>query len=106
MGEELVRCGFYIQPLVQGCNCHFEVQLYHDPLNPVEGSAVKSAFERVTKLLFDLGGFFSRPYGTWADEAFERVTPENVNVLRKVKNIFDPNHVLKPGALCFRKESG
>ncbi len=103
--ETLVECGFYIQPLVQGCNYHFEVQLYYDPLHPVGGPAVKAAFNNVTKLLFELGGFFSRPYGAWADDAFERISPEIVTVLRKMKNIFDPHHVLKPGALCF-KEGG
>ncbi len=101
--ETLVECGFYIQPLVQGCNCHFEVQLFYDPQHPVAGPAVKAAFKNVTKMLFDLGGFFSRPYGTWADDAYERVSPDIVTVLNKVKNIFDPHHVLKPGALCFKE---
>ncbi len=101
--ETLVECGFYLQPLVQGCNYHFEVQLYYDPQHPVAGPAVKAAFDKVTKLLFELGGFFSRPYGPWADGAYERVSPEIVTVLNKVKNIFDPHHVLKPGALCFKE---
>ncbi len=98
-----VHCGFYIQPLVQGCNCHFEVQLYYEN-NSMGGPAVKSAFKRVTERIFDLGGFFSRPYYEWAAPAFERVSPENVAVLNKIKNIFDPHHVLKPGALCFKQE--
>ncbi len=81
------------------------MQLYYDPQHPVAGPVVKAAFDNVTKLLFELGGFFSRPYGPWADGVFERVSPEIVTVLNKVKNIFDPHHVLKPGVLCFKEEA-
>nr|MDO8084908.1 FAD-binding oxidoreductase [Candidatus Sigynarchaeum springense] len=103
--DTLVDYGFYIQPLVQGCNCHFEVQLYYDPRHPEAGHAVDAAFKKVTRLLFDLGGFFSRPYGNWAKEAYDRVSPGIVTVLNKVKGILDPHRVLKPGALCFKEES-
>jgi FAD/FMN-containing dehydrogenase len=36
---------------------------------------------------------------------FDRVSPEGVQTLQKVKRIFDPNSILKPGVLCFREGS-
>ncbi len=48
----------------------------------------------------DNGGFFSRPYGpnTWA--VFNRDTA-NMAVLKKLKNLFDPNGIMNPGKVCF-----
>jgi FAD/FMN-containing dehydrogenase len=48
----------------------------------------------------DLGAFFSRPYGTWKDFAYDP-DPQTVVAYKKVKDIWDPNHVLNPGKLCF-----
>jgi FAD/FMN-containing dehydrogenase len=32
---------------------------------------------------------------------YGKVSPEVVQTLRKVKQIFDPGNIMKPGALCF-----
>jgi FAD/FMN-containing dehydrogenase len=46
------------------------------------------------------GAYFSRPYGIWADMAFNR-DAQTTLVLKKVKKIFDPKAVMNPGKLCF-----
>jgi glycolate oxidase len=46
------------------------------------------------------GAFFSRPYGIWADMAYKQ-DARSMAVLKTVKNIFDPNHIMNPGKLCF-----
>jgi hypothetical protein len=97
--------GVYIQPLVQGCNCHLEFGLYYDPQSAEEVTAARRAFSLLSQELLDKGAFFSRPYGEWAVGMFDRVSPEGVQTLQKVKRIFDPNSILKPGVLCFREGS-
>jgi len=96
--------GVYIQPETQGCNCHLEFQLYYNPNNPTEVDTARTAFTAISKELMLSGAFFSRPYGEWADVAFDQMAPESSWMLQKVKDIFDPNKVLKPRVLCFKQE--
>ena len=95
--------GIYIQPLVQGCNCHCEFDIYYNPSNAQEKQKAKSLFEAASVALMENGAFFSRPYGIWADEMYKRISPQVVDALQKVKSIFDPNNVLHRGALCFKE---
>ena len=48
----------------------------------------------------DDGAFFSRPYGENARMIMNR-DAATVEVLKKLKQIFDPNDVMNPGKLCF-----
>ncbi|GAB4313282.1 MAG: FAD-linked oxidase C-terminal domain-containing protein [Promethearchaeota archaeon] len=102
----LPPAGLYVQPVVQGSSCHFEVQVYYDPEDAERASEAKAAFEGLSQVLADEGAFFSRPYGSWASLAFERLRPEGVKLLNGVKRILDPANVLNPGALCFDAEVG
>jgi len=98
--------GIYIQPLVQGCNCHCEFDIYYDPTHTQEKENAKTLFEKASIALMENGAFFSRPYGYWADEMYKRISPQVVDALQKVKSIFDPNNVLHRGALCFKEDQG
>jgi len=97
--------GVYIQPLLQGCNCHLEFQLHYNPKSGAEVEETARAFTSLSRSLMEGGAFFSRPYGEWAAGMFERVPPETIETLRRVKRIFDPKGILKPGALCFQEVS-
>jgi FAD/FMN-containing dehydrogenase len=92
--------GVYIQPTVQGCNCHCEFNLNCDTANKSEMEKVRMLVNEDAGVLANMGGFFSRPYGDWANFAYGRAT-ETVVAQRKVKNIFDPNGIMNPGKLCF-----
>jgi FAD/FMN-containing dehydrogenase len=46
------------------------------------------------------GAFFSRPYGPLAQRVYRENHPE-VQALKKVKAIFDPQYIFNPGKLCF-----
>ena len=47
-----------------------------------------------------LGGFFSAPYGPWADMVYSRAAAYT-ETLKVVKRAFDPDNILNPGKLCF-----
>jgi FAD/FMN-containing dehydrogenase len=92
--------GIYLQPTIQGTNCHCEFNLPYDPRNAKEVEQVKAIDRQAVRLFANMGGFFSRPYGGWAEVAFGR-DPASVTALRKVKSIFDPQGIMNPGKLCF-----
>jgi FAD/FMN-containing dehydrogenase len=99
-GHSGIDIGVYLQPQIQGRACHCEFNLNFDPANPKELEKVRKLFFDASKALMGIGGFFSRPYGPWAEMAYGR-DGQSAMALRKVKGIFDPNNVMNPGKLCF-----
>jgi FAD/FMN-containing dehydrogenase len=92
--------GAYIQPCVQGRGCHSEFDLFFDETDSQETELVRELFFEASRELMAQGAFFSRPYGPWAPMVYEQYG-EGVAALRKLKDIFDPKHILNPGKLCF-----
>jgi len=99
-GYPVADRGVYIQPAVQGTSYHCEFNLPYDPSDAKEAQRVKSLATAATKSLMDGGAFFSRPYGDNARMIMNR-DAANAEVLKKLKQIFDPNAVMNPGKLCF-----
>jgi FAD/FMN-containing dehydrogenase len=91
--------GVYLQPLHQGVSCHCEFNLPYDPAQQVETARMEALFAEASRQLLKDGAYFSRPYGIWADLAFSRDAQSTI-VLKKVKDLFDPNHVMNAGKLC------
>ncbi len=92
--------GVYIQPTHMGTSCHLEFSLPYDPDDEKEVAKVKDLFTRASDELSKQGAFYTRPYGIWADMAYNR-NAEHMSLSKKLKGIFDPNSVLNPGKLCF-----
>jgi len=92
--------GIYIQPVQQGASCHCEFSLPYDPSSQIEVTKMQGLFAEASEQLLKEGAFFSRPYGIWADMAYNE-DAQSTMVLKKVKEIFDPNHVMNAGKLCF-----
>jgi FAD/FMN-containing dehydrogenase len=92
--------GVYIQPIVQGTGCHCEFNLFYDRGNASELNRVKELSNLATKDLMAKGAFFSRPYGENAKMIINR-DAATAAVLAKLKKMFDPNHVMNPGKVCF-----
>jgi hypothetical protein len=95
--------GVYIQPIQQGRNCHLEFNLMFDGSSAIEADRVRVLFESASRVFAEMGAFFSRPYGTWADLVY-RKDPHTVKALKMVKNMLDPGNVMNPGKLCFERE--
>ena len=92
--------GCYIQPMVQGRGCHCEFNLPFDDHNSGEVSIVKNMVTEASQTLMDNGAFFSRPYGPWAEMVYSRYA-DGARALEILKDIFDPNHIMNPGKICF-----
>jgi FAD/FMN-containing dehydrogenase len=92
--------GIYLQPAVQGSNCHCEFNLFFDPNSARERQTVRTLAGKAVTGLMDKGAFFSRPYGEYARTVLNR-DEATAAALRKVKAVFDPKNILNPGRLCF-----
>lgn len=98
-GYDVRELGVYIQPIQQGRNCHCEFNLMYDPEDLKQVDKVKSLFSVASELMMKEGGFFSRPYGDWAQMAYNRDAATR-EAVKKLKGIFDPNNIMNPGKLC------
>jgi FAD/FMN-containing dehydrogenase len=92
--------GIYLQPIVQGANCHCEFNLFFDHKNQSELKRVKELATKAVNALMATGAFFSRPYDKTARMIVNR-DAAYVEALTRVKAILDPNRVMNPGKLCF-----
>lgn len=93
------QLGTYLQPMVQGRGCHCEFTLFLDDRDEREATRIEKLIFDSSQKLMRAGAFFSRPYGPWAEMVYKSY-PEGVTALKKLKDIFDPNHILNPGKLC------
>ncbi len=92
--------GVYIQPVHQGASCHCEFQLPYNRAHAKETALMQAFFPKASEAMSREGAYFSRPYGTWTDMAYNR-DAQSKAVLQKIKAIFDPNNIMNPGKLCF-----
>lgn len=93
--EERGRIGFYIQPRVQGVNCHFEIVLPFDPADPAAEQRAAGLQREIAERCAAAGGYFSRPRPAWSDISFggdRTILPQ----LRNTKDLLDPAGILKP----------
>ncbi len=92
--------GSYFQPIEYGRACHTEFNFYYEPDNFADMERIRRITGEAGKRLLDEGAFFSRPYGELAPLVYDRAASYTA-VLKKIKGIFDPNHIMNPGNLCF-----
>lgn len=97
-GWENVLC--YIQPQIGGRCCHMEF------IFPTDSSTLSASDEMLgllAKTMKSQGGFFSRPYRAFGKAALDGET--GLPVIRKLKNIFDPDRIFSPGSLIFSDDN-
>jgi FAD/FMN-containing dehydrogenase len=99
-GYHVDKMGVYLQPVVQGTNCHVEFNLFYDPGDVAETVAVRALATGAIAPLMSAGAFFSRPFGQATHQIMNR-DAASVEALRKFKAIVDPAGILNPGKLCF-----
>jgi FAD/FMN-containing dehydrogenase len=92
--------GIYLQPVQQGASCHLEFNFPFQRTNSGELTRMQDLFTQGSLEMLNQGAYYSRPYGSWSQLAFNR-DYRTTEVLGKIKDIFDPNHIMNPGKLCF-----
>ena len=98
-GYSFVDCPVYLQPLHQGTAVHCSITL---PVTAEQGDSdeLKNMYEKMSRELAAEGAFYSRPYGIWADLMYDG-NAQHTALTQKMKDIFDPGHIMNPGKLCF-----
>ncbi|MBB6253278.1 FAD-binding oxidoreductase [Nitrospirillum iridis] len=95
-----MRLGVYLQPRLQGRNCHLEFTLGYGAAAPRVAQMAALTATALAEECAKAGGLFSRPYAPWTKMAFEN-HQALVPFLRHTKQMFDPDGILNPGRLCF-----
>jgi FAD/FMN-containing dehydrogenase len=90
--------GIYIQPRHQGVNCHCEFNIPFNPNSPEETARIRHMYARTSDAMNHVGAFYTRPYGIWADMAYNR-DPKSAELVKGIKKIFDPSGIMNPGKL-------
>jgi hypothetical protein len=94
--------GMYIQPILFGRACHIEFSLFYNPEDGNARAEMQRLYLAASNEMAKAGAFYSRPYGCWSDLAYDRCS-DTVSALKKIKQIFDPEHVLNQGKLVFKE---
>jgi hypothetical protein len=97
-GIEGGRVSRYLQPLVGGRACHLEYVVAANRADAADLDKVDAFCAQAARPLIEAGAFFSRPHGSWSEPAMEAAA-SSLWVYRKLKDIFDPDHILAPGRL-------
>ncbi len=98
LGYPVNEIGIYIQPLHMGSSYHLEFTLPYDPGSVKEKELAKKVYEKASVEMLKLDAYYYRPYGIWADLQLNKDAQSRM-VLKKMKDIFDPNGIMNPGKI-------
>lgn len=90
--------GVYLQPQNMGTSYHCEFSLPYNPENKNEADRMEKLFTTASEEFSGMGAYFSRPYGIWSKLQLNK-DAQSTNLLKKMKDIFDPNNIMNPGKL-------
>ena len=90
--------GVYLQPQHQGVSAQIEFTIAFDPENIVESRNARALFDEASARLSRNGAFFAKPYGKWARLQYNKDAQTTI-MIRRLKDIFNPNNILNPGKL-------
>ena len=91
--------GVYAQPENLAVSYRLTFLLPYDANDADETARMKKLFEDASRAVSEKDAYFIRPYGMWADLQMAK-DEESLKILRQLKEVFDPNHILNPGKLC------
>ena len=92
--------GIYKQPIEHNRACQLQFTFFYDPGSEASEAEVRALYRETFEALHSAGAYFTRPYGDMAPRLYDREASYTI-ALKKVKDLFDPNHIMNPGNLCF-----
>ncbi|TDA63441.1 MAG: FAD-binding oxidoreductase [Clostridia bacterium] len=99
-GHKTGDLGIYVQPLENSRACHVDLSFYFNPDSASGMEWTRRVYAEVALALMNSGALYTRPYGVLADLVYGRASSYTL-ALKKLKSVFDPNHIMAPGNLCF-----
>jgi glycolate oxidase len=81
---------------------NIHVNVMYDRNNPDENEKAPQAVLEIFKKVLDLGGTLSGEHGvglTKAPYLNLELAPATISLMKKIKDLFDPNHILNPGKI-------
>ncbi|MGI6778425.1 MAG: FAD-binding oxidoreductase [Acetivibrionales bacterium] len=88
--------GVYIQPQHMGSSYHCEFIIPYNPDDAMETSRVRELYVKASEEFSGMGAYYARPYNIWARLQINK-DAQSAIILRKLKDIFDPNGIMNPG---------
>ncbi len=101
LGPPPQEIGVYLQPIEFGAGMHVEFNLFYDPEDGEEIETVIQVYTECIKEALRLEAHFTRPYGKVISDLVYEKAGSYTMLAKKTKQIFDPNHIMNPGTLCF-----
>jgi FAD/FMN-containing dehydrogenase len=92
--------GIYLLPMERARGFYCSYDFHCNLADREESIRVSNLFDKLSEALVDMGAFFDRPYGRWAQMMFGRAGTYT-EYLKRIKRELDPNNIMNPGKLCF-----
>ena len=100
-GFDITNLGMYIQPIENASAAHLEFNFYYNPNSVEEIATAEVSYATAIEEALKLEAHFSRPYGKIMSDLVYEKAGSYTSLLKQTKDIFDPNHIMNPGKLCF-----
>jgi glycolate oxidase len=96
------RTGFFINYMGHAGDGNLHPSIFTDIRNKEEFARAQQAMEEIFEAALSLGGVLSGEHGIGLEKQrfFKRaMDPVALNLMRKIKGMLDPNHILNPGKI-------
>lgn len=102
LDEISTRTGFFISYLGHAGDGNLHPSIFTDIRNKEEFARAQKAMEEIFEAALSLGGVLSGEHGIGLEKQRflkRAMDPVALNLMRKIKTILDPNHILNPGKI-------
>jgi len=102
LGEISERTGFFIQYLGHAGDGNLHPSIFTDIRDKKNFAKAQKAMEAIFEAALSLGGVLSGEHGIGLEKQRflkRAMDPIALNLMRKIKTILDPNHILNPGKI-------
>jgi glycolate oxidase len=102
LDEISARTGFFISYLGHAGDGNLHPSIFTDIRNTEEFARAQKAMEEIFEAALSVGGVLSGEHGIGLEKQRflkRAMDPVALNLMRKIKTILDPNHILNPGKI-------